>query len=138
MISDFLCSGLSCHADTYDAVLDAEAQLVSEVRPANEDHGDGRTPDDVHLDPGLRLQTLRGHGSAHETTNSRHAETAESTPEDGSDLDDALAGAERQTHQTRPVYGHDLVTDVQPARLLRRPSMHHAGDDDGGEDGPPA
>ena len=41
--------------DTYDAVLDTETQLVSEVWPANEHHGDGRTPDDVHLDPGLRL-----------------------------------------------------------------------------------
>lgn len=53
-------------------------------------------------------------------------------------LDDALAGAERQTHQTRPIYGHDLVSDVQSTRLLSRTSVHHAGDDDGGQDGPPA
>lgn len=41
--------------DTHNAVLDAEAQLVSEVRPADEHHSDGWAPDDVHLDPGLRL-----------------------------------------------------------------------------------
>lgn len=46
---------------THNAVLDAEAQLVPEVRPADEHHGDRRTPDDVHLDPGLRLETLREH-----------------------------------------------------------------------------
>ena len=44
---------------THNAVLDAEAQLVSEVRPADEHHGNRRTPDDVQLDPGLRLETLR-------------------------------------------------------------------------------
>lgn len=44
---------------THDSVLYAEAQLVSEVRPADQHHGNGRTPDDVHLDPGLRLQTLK-------------------------------------------------------------------------------
>lgn len=53
-------------------------------------------------------------------------------------LDDALAGAERQTHQARPVYGHDLVADVESAGFLGRPAVHHAGDDDGGQDGPPA
>ena len=52
-------------------------------------------------------------------------------------LDDALAGVEGQPHQAGPVDGHDLVSDVQPPGLLRRPSMHHAGDDDGGEDGAP-
>lgn len=53
-------------------------------------------------------------------------------------LDDALTGAERQTHQTRPVNGHDLVTNVESSRLLSRAGVHHAGDDDGGQDGPPA
>lgn len=43
---------------THYAILDAEAQLVSEIRPANEHHGDRRAPDNVHLDPGLRLETL--------------------------------------------------------------------------------
>lgn len=53
-------------------------------------------------------------------------------------LDDALAGAERQTHQTRPIDGHDLVSDIEATGLLSRASVHHAGDDDGGEDGTPA
>lgn len=44
---------------THNAVLDAEAQLVPEVWPADEHHGDRRTPNNVHLDPGLRLETLR-------------------------------------------------------------------------------
>jgi len=47
---------------THDAVLDAEAQLVPEVRPADEHHGDGGTPDDVQLDPGLSLEALGGGG----------------------------------------------------------------------------
>lgn len=42
-------------SDTHNAVLDTKAQLVSEVRPADEHHGNGRASDNVHLDPGLRL-----------------------------------------------------------------------------------
>lgn len=58
---------------THNAVLDAKAQLVSEVRPADENHGDRRTPDNVHLDPGLRLETLKEYrvrlatGDGHQT-----------------------------------------------------------------------
>lgn len=48
---------------THNAILDAEAQLVPEIRPANKHHGNRGTPDDVHLDPGLRLQTLRDAGA---------------------------------------------------------------------------
>lgn len=44
---------------THNAILDTEAQLVPEIRPANKHHGNRGTPDDVHLDPGLRLKTLR-------------------------------------------------------------------------------
>lgn len=58
-----LSAGAPCElqpADTHYAVLDTEAQLISEVWPANEHHSDRRTPDDVHLDPGLRFQTLGG------------------------------------------------------------------------------
>lgn len=44
---------------THNAVLDTEAQLVPEIWPANEHHGNRGTPDDVHLDPRLRLKTLR-------------------------------------------------------------------------------
>lgn len=53
-------------------------------------------------------------------------------------LDDALAGAERQTYETRPVNGHDLVSDIEATGLLSRAGVHQAGDDDGGEDGTPA
>lgn len=48
---------------THNAILDAEAQLVPEIRPANKHHGNRGTPDDVHLDPGLRLKTLRDAGA---------------------------------------------------------------------------
>lgn len=44
---------------THNAILHAEAQLVAQVRSANEDHGDRRTSDDVHLNPGLRFQALK-------------------------------------------------------------------------------
>lgn len=44
---------------THNAVLDTEAQLVPEIWPANKHHGNRGTPDDVHLDPGLRLKTLK-------------------------------------------------------------------------------
>lgn len=44
---------------TDNAILDAEAQLVAEVGPSDEDSGDWRTPDYVELDPRLVLQTLR-------------------------------------------------------------------------------
>lgn len=52
-------------------------------------------------------------------------------------LDDALAGAERQTHQTGPVNGHDLIPDVESTGLLSWAGVHHAGNDDGGQDGAP-
>lgn len=44
---------------THDAVLHAEAQLVLEVRPLDEDGGDWRAADDVQLHLCLVLQTLR-------------------------------------------------------------------------------
>ena len=53
-------------------------------------------------------------------------------------LDDALAGGQWQSHQTGPINGHDLVSYVQSARPLSRPSMHHVGNDDSGQDGAPA
>lgn len=43
---------------THNAILDAKAQLVPEVRSTDEYCGYRRTPDNVHLDPGLRLKTL--------------------------------------------------------------------------------
>lgn len=52
-------------------------------------------------------------------------------------LNDALAGREGQSHQARPIYGHDLISDVDPAGLLGWASVHHAGDDDGRKDGAP-
>lgn len=52
-----VCVVVICH--THNAVLDTEAQLVPEIWPANEHHGNRGTPDDVHLDPRLRLKTLR-------------------------------------------------------------------------------
>lgn len=48
-----------CH-DTHNAILYAEAQLVSEVWSADQHHSDGGTPDDVQLNLGLGLQTLGG------------------------------------------------------------------------------
>lgn len=44
---------------TNNAILNAEAQLVAEVRPSDEYSGDRRTSDSVELDPRLVLQTLR-------------------------------------------------------------------------------
>lgn len=55
-----------------------------------------------------------------------------------SHLDDALAGGQRKSHQAGPIDRHDLVSNVQSARPLRRPSMHHVRDDDGGQDGAPS
>lgn len=52
-----VCVVIICH--THNAVLDAEAQLVPEIWPANEHHCNRGTPDNVHLDPRLRLKTLR-------------------------------------------------------------------------------
>ncbi len=52
-------------------------------------------------------------------------------------LDDALARGQWQSHQTGPINGHDLVSYVQSARPLSRPSMHHVGNDDSGQDGAP-
>lgn len=92
------------HQTADNAILYAEAELVPEVWSADEDHGDWRTSNNVHLNPGLRLQAL----------------------------DDALAGGQRQTHQTRPVHRHDLISDVETARFRRRSSVHQTGDDDGG------
>lgn len=43
---------------TDNAVLDAEAQLVAQVRASDEDGGHGGASDDVQLDPGLVLQAL--------------------------------------------------------------------------------
>ena len=43
---------------TDDAVLDAEAQLVAQVRAPDEDGGHGGAADDVQPDPGLVLQSL--------------------------------------------------------------------------------
>lgn len=40
---------------THNAILNAKAELISEIWSADEDHGDGRTSDDVHLDSRLRL-----------------------------------------------------------------------------------
>lgn len=44
---------------THDPVLHAEAQLVLEVGPLDEDCGDRRTADDVELHLSLVLQTLQ-------------------------------------------------------------------------------
>lgn len=52
-------------------------------------------------------------------------------------LDDALASGQWQSHQTGPINRHDLVSYVHSARPLSRPSMHHVGNDDGGQDGAP-
>lgn len=43
---------------TYNAILDAKAQLVLQVWPLDEDGGDRRTTDDVHLHLHLVLQAL--------------------------------------------------------------------------------
>lgn len=48
-----------CSRVTHNAILYTETELVAEVGSADEDHGDWRTSDNVHLNPGLRLQTLR-------------------------------------------------------------------------------
>lgn len=53
-------------------------------------------------------------------------------------LYDALAGGQRQSHQTGSVDWHDLVSYVQPSRPLGRPGMHHVGNDYSGQDGAPA
>ena len=44
---------------TYDSILDAETQLVAEVRSPDQHGRHWRTPHDVQLDPGLILQTLK-------------------------------------------------------------------------------
>lgn len=54
-----VCCSSTALSHTHNAVLDAKAQLVSEVRPADEHHGYRRTPDNVHLNPGLRLEALK-------------------------------------------------------------------------------
>lgn len=43
---------------TDNSILDAEAQLVAQVRASDEDGGHGGASDDVELDPGLVLQAL--------------------------------------------------------------------------------
>lgn len=43
---------------TDNAILDAEAQLIAQVRASDEDGGHGGAPDDVQLDPRLVLQSL--------------------------------------------------------------------------------
>lgn len=53
-------------------------------------------------------------------------------------LDDALAGSQRQSHQTCVVDGHNLVPDAEFAGASRWAAVQHAGEDDGGQDGPPA
>lgn len=45
-------------AQTHNSVLHAEAQLVLEVWPLDEDRGDRRAADDVELHLRLILQTL--------------------------------------------------------------------------------
>lgn len=50
---------------TYDAVLDAEAQLILEIWPLDEDGGHRRTADDVHLHLNLVLQALHTHRVTH-------------------------------------------------------------------------
>lgn len=54
-------------SSTYDAVLDTEAQLVFEIWSLNEDSGNGRTTDNVHLHLNLVLQALQRdtHGHTH-------------------------------------------------------------------------
>lgn len=46
------------HKATDNAILNAEAQLVAEVRPSDEYSGHWGTSDNVELDPRLVLQTL--------------------------------------------------------------------------------
>lgn len=53
-------------------------------------------------------------------------------------LDDSLTGGERQPHQAGVVDWHDLVTDAELPRTGGRASIHHVGQDDGGQNRAPA
>lgn len=53
------CGGTRGRAWTHDAILHAEAQLVLEVWPLDEDRGDRWAADDVELHLRLVLQTLQ-------------------------------------------------------------------------------
>lgn len=44
---------------THYSILDAKAQLISKVWSTDQNHGHGGTPDNVQLDPGLGLESLR-------------------------------------------------------------------------------
>lgn len=48
---------------THDSVLDAEAQLVAQVRSPDQHGGHRGTPHDVQLHPGLVLQALKCEGA---------------------------------------------------------------------------
>lgn len=52
-------------------------------------------------------------------------------------LDDALAGGQRQPHQTCVIDGHDLIPDAEFAGASCGAAVQHAGEDDGGQNGAP-
>lgn len=53
-------------------------------------------------------------------------------------LNDSLTGGEWQPHEAGVVDGHDLVSDAELARASSRPAVHHVGQDDRGQNGPPS
>ncbi len=66
------------------------------------------------------------------------AHCALSQPNPSAHLDDSLTGGERKPHQAGVVDWHDLVTDAELPRTGGRASIHHVGQDDGGQNGAPA
>lgn len=60
---------------TDNSILDAEAQLVAQVRTSDEDGGHGGASDDVELDPGLVLQAL--HQQEQRTASVQHKHDSE-------------------------------------------------------------
>lgn len=53
-------------------------------------------------------------------------------------LDDALAGGQWQPHQTGVIDGHNLVPHAKFSRASCRATVQHAGQNDSGQNGPPA